>query len=216
MLDNHKKIHKLMEDVVAGDTTGHDIHHLERVYNIGLRIADSEGGDKNIIGAACLTHDMHRILGDGNYISPVNSLPYVENILREANFDRDKINRVLYCVEMHENYSFEENPIFTDNIEAEIVQDADNLDAMGAIGIGRCFMFSGAHGCSMWNPDQEFDDTAYNKEDIADSAMYHFHDKLLKLKDEMNTETAKKIAKDRHDFMQNYIERFKKEWYGEK
>lgn len=174
-----------------------------------------KGGDKDVIGAACLTHDIHRVMGDGEFVSPEESLPRVEEILNAANYDEDKIDDVLYCVEVHEEYDFEDNPNRAESLEAEIVQDADNLDAMGAVGIGRTFKFAGAHGNPMWNPEREYNGESYQKESLSDSTIYHFHEKLLKLKDNMNTETAQEIAEERHEYMENFVDRFKKEWQGE-
>jgi uncharacterized protein len=155
--DSHRRILEEVEDEMALDDTGHDVHHLQRVYNLGMKIADKEGGDTDVIGAACLTHDIHRVMGDGEFVSPKDSLQRVESILNAANYDEDKIDEVLYCVEVHEEYVFEENPERADSLEAEIVQDADNLDAMGAVGIGRTFKFAGAHGNPMWRPEREYD-----------------------------------------------------------
>lgn len=215
MEESHQGILEEVEDEMELDDTGHDVHHLQRVYNLGMKIADEEGGDKDVIGAACLTHDIHRVMGDGEFVSPEESLPRVEEILNAANYDEDKIDDVLYCVEVHEEYDFEDNPNRAESLEAEIVQDADNLDAMGAVGIGRTFKFAGAHGNPMWNPEREYNGELYQKESLSDSTIYHFHEKLLKLKDNMNTETAQEIAEERHEYMENFVDRFKKEWQGE-
>lgn len=215
MEESHQRILGKVEDEMELDDTGHDVHHLQRVYNLGMKIADEEGGDKDVIGAACLTHDIHRMMGEGGFVSPKETLPRVKEILKAANYNEDKIDDVLYCVEVHEEYDFEDNPNRAESLEAEIVQDADNLDAMGAVGIGRTFKFAGAHGNPMWNPEREYNGESYQKENLSDSTIYHFYEKLLKLKDNMNTETAQKIAEERHRYMENFVDRFKKEWQGE-
>ncbi len=214
MDDIFQEIAEEVEEEMALDSTGHDMHHLLRVYRMGMKIVDAEGGDWEVVGAACLTHDIHRVMGDGEFVSPSESLPRVREVLEAAEFPEEKIEEVLHCVEVHEEYSFEEGPGSASTLEADIVQDADNLDALGAIGIGRAFMFSGSHGNPMWRPEREVEGK-YDKTELDKSTVYHFHDKVLNLKDNMNTETAKEIAEDRHAFIEEFVERFKKEWKGE-
>lgn len=215
MEETHQRILEEVEEEMKADDSGHSIYHLQRVHNLGMKIADEDGGDKDVIGAACLTHDIHRVMGDGEFVSPEESLPRVEEILRAASYDEDKIDAVLYCVEVHEDYGFEEESERAESLEAQIVQDADNLDAMGAVGIARTFKFAGAHGNPMWNPERDYDGESYQKESLDDSTIYHFHEKLLKLKDNMNTETAQEIALERHEYMEEFVGRFKEEWQGD-
>ncbi len=180
------------------DTTGHDVHHLKRVFRLGMRLAEAEGGDREVIGAACLVHDLHRVMGeDGEFVAPAESLDAVRAVLAEAGFPAEKVDAVLHCVAVHEDYDFDDTTDTDISHEAAIVQDADNLDAMGAVGIGRAFMFSGSHGNPMWRPDREYDGGPYERDDLTDSTVYHVRDKLLRLKDTVNTEAAKELAEDR-------------------
>lgn len=213
------RILSTVEHRFEDDATGHDIHHLKRVFRLGMQLAGEEGGDEEVVGAACLVHDLHRVMDgeeDGRFVPPAESLDEVRAVLEEAEFPDKKIDDVLHCVAVHEQYEFGGGA--TDDIshEAAIVQDADNLDAMGAIGIGRAFRFSGSHGNPMWRPDRAFDGEPYQKARLTDSTIYHFHEKLLRLKDTMNTETARELAEDRHAFMEQFLERFKAEWDGER
>ncbi len=96
------------------------------------------------------------------------------------------------------------------------MQDADNLDAIWAIGIGRTFSFSWAHGVTAWIPEIPFDRHTFDESEKDPSTIHHFHSKLLKLKDNMNTETAKKMANERHKFMESFLQEFFDERNGKK
>ncbi len=139
----------------------------------------------------------------------------MEEILKEANFTEEAIEEVKHCVAVHEEYDFEEDQSRAETLEAEIVQDADNLDATGAIGVGRSFMFSGSEGNPMWRPDREFHGSEYVKTETGDSTIYHLKDKVLRLTENMNTETARELAEKREKFVRKFIERFEKEWEGQ-
>ncbi|MBR9679132.1 MAG: hypothetical protein GON13_02585 [Nanoarchaeota archaeon] len=117
----------------------------------------------------------------------------------------------MHCVEVHDHYNFTKEGNKAETIEAKIIQDADNLDGLGAIGIERAFAFGGAHNISMWKENiskNEF----YKVENLNNSTIEHFYDKLLKLKDNMNTKTAKKLAVSRHRFMLKFLKQFFREW----
>jgi uncharacterized protein len=217
-----------MCEELAGDATGHDIHHAWRVFALGRRIADAEGADAAVVGAAALTHDVHRVMGDGAFVPPVDSLPRVEGILRDAGFPEDRLDEVLHCVAVHEAYEFDysagrdaggENPAETH--EALVVQDADNLDAIGAVGIARAFAYGGAHGNLLWSehplPERAVDGPAAETpadEDRGDT-IAHFRAKLLQLAEHTNTEAGREIAAERHAFLETFLDRFEREWHGE-
>ncbi|HET7323627.1 MAG TPA: HD domain-containing protein [Halococcus sp.] len=194
-----------MTEWLDNDSSGHDIDHAWRVFNIGMRLAESEGADVEVVGGAALTHDIHRTMGnEGEYVHPKESLSEVRAVLEAADFPEEKITDVLHCVEVHDEYAFRgiEHPAET--TEAEILRDADNLDAIGAVGIARNFAFTGVVGNPLWDPDGE-----------QYSGLEHYYDKLLHLTDEMNTEAAKALAEERHAFTERFVERFEQEWYGE-
>ncbi len=198
------EIEQEMEVWIGADSSGHDLDHARRVFTMGVRLADRKVADVDIVGAAALTHDIHRSMGaDGEYVHPNESLSAVKSVLEATSFPDEKLPSVVHCVEVHEEYEFEgdENPAET--MEARIVQDADNLDAMGAVGIARNFAFTGVVGNRLWAPDAE-----------ENSGLGHFTDKLLHLKAEMNTDEAREIAEERHQFLEEFSDRFKREWQG--
>lgn len=198
------------------DSTGHDMDHLKRVEKIALHLQEKEGGDVLIISTAALLHDVHRLMEKerGSYCPPKESLPTIRAILEEIKFDPERIDHVLHCIEFHEEYGFSKAGKSATDIETLILQDADNLDAIGAIGIARTFSFGGAYGIPFWKPELPFDREHYDEESRDPSVLHHIHAKLLKLKDNMNTETAKKMAEERHQFMLMFAERLMKEWEG--
>lgn len=195
-----------MERLIGDDSSGHDMAHVWRVCSLGVQLADAEDADVQVVGAAGLTHDVHRSMGaDGEHVHPEESLPKVRDVLEAAGFPAESIPEVLHCVEVHDEYEFRgiEHPAET--IEAEILRDADNLDAIGAVGIARNFAFTGVVGNPLWDPDGD-----------EYSGIGHFYDKLFHLKDEMNTETAREMAEERHAFAKEFVDRFEAEWYGER
>ena len=218
-----QSIAREMETHLGDDSTGHDMHHLWRVCRLAVRIADAEDADEDIVGAAALTHDLHRVRGDdGEFVHPEETLPEIQGILRDAGYPEEKLDATLHCVAVHEEYDFEADPDAAETLEAEIVQDADNLDAIGAVGIARAFAFGGAHGNLLWEPERElpaedgrYDKTGGDGESGPGSTFHHFHSKLLRLSEAMNTDTARDIAESRHAFMEYYLARFESEWMGE-
>jgi uncharacterized protein len=190
---------------LGDDSSGHDMDHAWRVFDLGIRIADAEGADADVVGAAALTHDVHRAMGETMDGHPEASLDEVRAVLETAGFPEERIPEVLHCVKVHDEYEFRgiEHP--AESLEAEVLRDADNIDAMGAVGIARTFAFSGVAGHRLWDPDG-----------AGDSALAHFEEKLFRLRDEMHTETAREIAAERHEFMETFVERFRAEWRGER
>lgn len=202
----------------ASESSGHDIYHLDRVRNLALHIQKKEGGDRLVIGVAAFLHDIHRLMGKdtGAFVHPKDSLPTIRNILAGLDFPHEALERVLHCIEYHEEYGFSKEGKTVADIETLILQDADNLDAIGAIGIGRTFTFGGAHALPMWMPEKAFDREFFDESEEDPSTLHHFYSKLLKLKDNMNTKTGKEIAEGRHAYMAQYVRQFINEWKGEK
>jgi uncharacterized protein len=216
-----------MADHLGGDPTGHDVHHAWRVFRLGMRLVEAAGAsdevgeersnpragrnegtaraaDPEVVGAAALTHDLHRVRGDGTGVDPGETLDDVAAILRAAGFPREKIDAVRHCIVVHDEYAFRGDDPAPETASAEILRDADNLDAMGAVGVARTFAFGGAHGTPMWDPTAE-----------TYSQLYHFEDKLLQLREELHTDAARAIAEDRHAFLETFVEPFRAEWHGE-
>ena len=212
-----------IEDEIIGlfqdESSGHDIHHLKRVLNLALNIQEIEGGDRLVIAAAALLHDIHRILQNqsGRYCSPKDSLPMVKQILDKTSFPEEKKRQVFHCVEFHEEYGFTETGKTVDDLETLILQDADNLDAIGAIGIGRAFAYGGVYGSPMWLPDIPIEREYYDDKSAKDpSVLHHFYSKLFRLRENMHTPTAKTMAERRHRFMERFVTEFLEEWQGKR
>ena len=197
------------------DSTGHDPHHLERVFRTAMQIQESEGGNKLVIACAAWLHDMHRFMQKrgGPYVDPKASLPRVEEILRDVGAPEDKIGLILHCVEFHEV----ESPLpagMKKCRELAVIQDADMLDMLGAIGIARGFQFAGAHGYPIWIPEKPFDGTRdSNGRDWSE--VHHFLRHTMCFEAMMNTAAGALIAMKRREVMRSFLGEFFREWSGE-
>ena len=213
-----ERIKPIVMDIFKNDSSGHDISHLERTMKLALHIQEKEGGDRLIIGISAFLHDIHRIMQNkvGHFVSPKESLDLVRDILSNTDLDNQTVNKICYCIEFHEQYNWNGNNV--EDINTLILQDADNLDAIGAIGIGRTFSYGGSHNVVMYDENVELN----NNNDFSESGgndastIHHFYHKLFKLKDNMNTVTAKKLAEERTNFMIEFVKEFLDEWNGEK
>ena len=193
--------------------SGHNWFHMERVYNNALLIAKEENCNLEVVQLAALLHD----IADSKFHDGDETVgPKVaREFLSSEKLTEETINHVVAIIE---NISFKGGNFekkFTSK-ELEIVQDADRLDAIGAIGIARTFNYGGFKNREIYNPEIE-PNLKMSKEAYKNSTaptINHFYEKLLLLKDKMNTETGKKIAQQRHDFMETFLEQFYKEWNG--
>ena len=196
------------------DSSGHDISHLIRTMNTALYLQEKEGGDRIIIGISAFLHDVHRIMQNecGSFVSPKESIPKIKKILSNIDLTEDQVNKICYCIEYHEEYNWNGNNV--DDINTLILQDADNLDAIGAIGLGRAFCYSALHNVVMYDEsiplNEEDNYSEINSKDP--STIHHCYHKLFKLGDNMNTETAKQLAKERTVFMKEFVKEFLNEW----
>jgi len=217
MLEKYIKIIKpYIIELFKNDSSGHDISHLIRTMNIATNICDKENGDKLIVGIAAFMHDIHRIMQNetGKFVSPKDSLSKVKEILANTDLAEEIINKICYCIEYHEEYNW--NGKNVDDLNTLILQDADNLDAIGAIGIGRTFSYGGAHNVLMYDesvPLNSDEDYSEFKGDDP-STIHHFYHKLFKLADNMNTKTAKEQAIMRTEYMKSFVKEFLDEWEG--
>ena len=215
MLESYiEQLRPYVIELFKKDSSGHDISHLERTMNTALYMQEQEGGDRIIIGIASFLHDVHRIMQNesGHFVSPKDSLEVIKKILSNIDLSQEEIEKICYCIEYHEEYNWNGNNV--NDINTLILQDADNLDAIGAIGIARCFCYGGAHNIAMYEdktPLNEKNDYQEAKGD-DETSIQHFHHKLLKLGDNMNTNTAKKIAKQRTEYMREFVKQFLNEW----
>ncbi len=216
-----QKIFKaIREEIIrrfGADSSGHDIHHLLRVQKMSLRLQQKHGGNKFIIGVSALVHDVHRLLSEdfGQYYSPEASLPEVLEIISQANVPGHFYEAICHCVRYHEEYKFGPRGNPATDIETLILQDADNLDALGAIGLARAFAYGGAYDIAIWLPDVPLTQADGYIESATDaSEVHHIHNKLLRLKDNMNTATARRIARVRHAYVKKFLDQFFAEWEG--
>ncbi len=189
----------------------HDWSHVERVYNLCMHIGKKENADLEILGIAALLHDIGREQEDktkGKLDHAIIGAEMAREILKKHNFKEDKINKIVHCIETHR---FRNNKI-PETKEAKVLFDADKLDAIGAIGIGRAFLFSGEVGARLHISDIDINNTKeYTKEDTA---YREFLVKLSKIKDRMLTDEGKRIAEERHRFMVKFFNRLNEEVKG--
>ncbi len=216
-MNNHTKaltkIARAVEKRIERKGSNHDWWHAKRVSNLCMHIGKKEEADLEILIASAYIHDAFAEEDYKNHIT--KAVEYAKKLLTETKFPKEKIDAVVYCIENHEHYDwFKERKYLSK--EALILQDADRLDAIGAIGIARVFSFGGAMKRAIWTPGEKTD-KKWNYQNVINetSSITHFYDKLLKLKDAMNTETAKKMATERHKFMELYLKQFYKEWEAE-
>ena len=200
-----------VKQVLDGAEGGHDWHHIERVWNTARYICEKEGnGDLLTIELAALLHDISDAKFNGGDDEMGSRM--AEEFLKKQEMDQEKVDHIRAIIK-HVSYKggFAQDQI--SSIEFQIVQDADRLDAIGAIGIARAFNYGGFKNRPIHIPDlplQEYDDSeAYHRSDAP--TINHFYEKLLKLKDLMNTSTGKALAEERHEYMLQFLDQFYRE-----
>jgi uncharacterized protein len=188
----------------------HDKYHIERVYNLALRIAQEEKADTDTIKAAVLLHDIARAMEDEGKINDHASegAKMAQRILTEVNFPANKIDNVIHCIETHR---FRKR-LPPKTLEAQILQDADRLDIIGAIGIARVFTRGGWSNTPIHDPKIK---PKAQYDGKSETSTNHIQEKLLEIRDTINTKTAKKIADERHTYVEQFLERLLKEWKAE-
>lgn len=194
---------------------GHDWFHMERVYKNAVLIAKDEDCDETVVKLGALLHDIadSKFHNGDETVGPKVAREFLES----ENVDEETIQHVIHIIE---NISFKGGNFEKkfNSIELDIVQDADRLDALGAIGIARTFNYGGFKNRTLYNPEIQ-PNLNMNKEEYKNNespTLNHFYEKLLLLKDKMNTETGKKIALKRHEYMDDFLSQFYAEWNGEK
>ncbi|MBC3845647.1 HD domain-containing protein [Winogradskyella echinorum] len=195
---------------------GHDWFHIERVYKNTLLIAKNESVDLTVVSLAALLHDIAdpKFYNGDESVGPRKASAF----LLKQNVDSEIIEHVTQIIEnMSFKNSFDLSPSFTSK-EMEVVQDADRLDAIGAIGIARCFNYGGFKNRTLYDPEIEpnLNMTKAEYKTAKAPTINHFYEKLLLLKDQMNTKTGKRIALDRHKYMEGFLKQFFAEWEGKK
>lgn len=212
----HDRVAEAAREHFDGDDTGHDMPHAWRVYRLGRRLAERENADFTVVGAAALVHDLHRLRGEG-FTHPRETLPEVRGLLSAAEFPEARRESVCHCVAHHEEYDFAETTDLDHEPtpEERVLRDADNLDALGAVGIGRAFTFGARHGQGMYDTERGVRDT-YDRSDRDNTVIQHAREKLLRLPDAMETEAGRELATERAAFVETFVERFEAEWHGDR
>ena len=184
--------------IFEGDASGHDFDHTMRVFHMATTIAREENADLETVQLAALLHDV-----DDRKLSPqtCENKDNAVSFLRENGVNQGKIKEIIQIISQ---ISFSAGNGAPSTLEGMCVQDADRLDAIGAIGIGRAFAFGGSRDRRMHDPEG-LDQT---------TTIQHFYDKLLLLKDRMNTQTGRKLAQERDAYLRSFLEEFYAEWDG--
>ena len=203
-----------VKKTLSGAEGGHDWFHIERVWKNAKLIASGEECDLEVVELAALLHDIadSKFHGGDEEIGPRKAREYLSN----TRIDTQKVNHIIAIIE---NVSFKggHNARNHSSIELDIVQDADRLDAIGAIGIARTFNYGGFKNRAIYDPSIA-PNLNMTKEEYKKSTaptINHFYEKLLLLKDLMNTESGKRIAEQRHQYMEGFLNQFYSEWNGQ-
>ncbi len=204
-----------VKETLKGAEGGHDWFHTNRVFLNAKLIAQRENVDDFIVSLGALLHDIAdaKFYDGDETVGPKKAATF----LLSQDVDSSVIEHVINIIE---NISYKNSLSTTDvqffSKELEVIQDADRLDAIGAIGIARCFNYGGFKNREIYNPEIE-PNLNMTKEEYKKSTaptINHFYEKLLLIKDKMNTKTGKRIAKERHIYMEKYLEQFYTEWRG--
>ncbi|HYF09992.1 MAG TPA: HD domain-containing protein [Candidatus Paceibacterota bacterium] len=209
-----EKTKAYVRETLEGEGSGHDWWHIYRVHANAVHIGEEEGADMFVVELAALLHDIadYKFHGGDEEIGPRTAREWLE----KAGADEETIAHVCQIIR---DISFKgagvQTPMKTK--EGMVVQDADRLEAIGAIGIARTFAYGGHKNREIYNPEVAAVEHASSEEYKKNNShtIAHFYEKLLLLKDRMNTAAAKKMAEGRHKFMEEYLDRFYKEWKGE-
>lgn len=188
-----------VRELQTGEATGHDWYHTKRVAAVCGKLAEKEPCNRDVVMASAYLHDV----ADHKFgYTKESRQELLRQLMTEAKFPPSLQGQVLEVVE---SISFSEGVPCCEELrkESDIVKDADQLDALGAIGIARTFAYGGAKGRPIYSPE------------TTENSLQHFDDKLLHLADGMRTQTGKSLARARHEFMIQYVEEFKREWNAE-
>ncbi|TXK72706.1 HD domain-containing protein [Mesonia sp. HuA40] len=202
-----------VKDELAGAEAGHDYFHIERVYKIALQIAQIEGANQEVVALAALLHD----IADYKFHEGNESLGAQKagEFLASIDTPEPTYNAVIDILKQI-GFKGGHQQISQPSLELQVVQDADFLDAMGAIGIARTFNYGGFKNNLIYDPNispnLNMSKDVYKKG--GGTTINHFYEKLLRLKDKIQTSTGKKMAQKRHQFMQQYLSQFFLEWEG--
>lgn len=206
-----ENVEHFIKDKFKDDATGHDWHHIRRVTEMALYLQEKEGGNREVIHLSALLHDISDHKFNGGQLDVNGTI--ASQIIRKNNGGESLARQI---GEIVDQISFKGALVedMTTSIESKIVQDADRLDAIGAIGIARAFAFGGNRNRPIYLP--EVNSVAHATfEEYANSKSHtinHFYEKLLLLMNRLHTSTAREIGRQRHDFMLNFLDQFYAEW----
>lgn len=209
-----RKVEAKVKAIFEGEGTGHDWWHMVRVVNNAKAIGEKEKANLFLIELAALVHD----IGDHKFHSEENAQEVlVRKMFEEIGIKKEIVDRVL---EIIETVTYKGANVITkpSSLEGKVVQDADRLDALGAIGIARAFAYGGNRNRMIYDPEDSptLHDSFDSYKSDKGHTINHFYEKLLLLKDRMQTKEGKRLAEQRHTFMKNYLNQFYAEWEGEK
>ncbi len=216
-MDGEKLISAVANEVqerLAEESSGHDWWHVYRVWKMAQHIGKEEGADMLIVNLAALLHD----IADWKFHNGDDTVgPRVAREVLEKHGASEEVISHVGTIMLEMSFKGAGVKSEPSTLEGKVVQDADRLDAIGAIGVGRTFAYGGHKGRLMYDPNIK-PVMHTSKEEYASNnspTINHFYEKLLLLKDLMNTKTAKELAAGRHEFMEQFLERFFKEWESE-
>ncbi|KRM41894.1 HD domain-containing protein [Lentilactobacillus parafarraginis] len=213
MIKKLRQIRAFVQKELAFETSGHDFTHIMRVVSLARKILESETANDELVLVTAYLHD---VSDDKVTTNPAAKRAKIRQKLVEIGYDDAFIADVFEIID-HMSFSANLQNAYQLSIEGQIVQDADRLDAIGAIGIARTFYFGGHFGEVMYDPRimprTNMDKAEYRQ---RGTVINHFYEKLLKLEDDMNTPTAKKIAAHRQKVMRDFLKEFVAEWQGER
>ena len=204
------KTKEFVKEKLYGEGSGHDWYHIERVYNLSKYLAKKENADFFIVEMTALLNDIYDWKFSSNNTTDTTT---TENFLKSSGVTEEDLIKIIKIIK---TMSFKGGVVDSsqDTIEGKVVQDADRLDAIGAIGIARTFAYGGSKNRVIYDPNIK--PINFNSLDEVKSSdnhtINHFYEKLLKLKDRMNTKSAKEIAIARHKYMEEFLNEFYYEW----
>lgn len=197
------------------DSPTHDHMHLRRVASLATQLCAAEGGDQSIGFCAAWVHDLHREARPGGafFVTPEAMDERATRYLHEAGLPAEVHPAILEAVHYTDRFSFSDRPTYEASVEARCVRDADNLDALGAIGIARAFAFGGSHDIPLYRDDVPVASDGFVQNRKPASTIHHFYEKLLRLSLDLETATAKRLAVRRQRYLAGFVEQFMDEWY---
>lgn len=197
-----KKLKDKLTQLFKEEKTGHDISHLERVYDLALKIQKIEGGDLYVVSVSALIHDIHRLMSNKlkYFVTPENSIELAKEILLDCDIDKQKLPEILDVIKNHDNKS---NKNFS--LETLIIQDADALDAIGEIGLMRTLTYCKTFNIPLTNKDFPLDTDKYIPDINPISTCHYVYRTMLPNGKNLYTKTAKQLAKDKLEILEKFV-----------